>query len=78
MGAVRRIRRSVKRVVQADDAASTGETRNVNVSDPHNVVISANAGEPGSTHAVSSRQRVRIRKNGDETYEESETTETRS
>ncbi|MFN2483641.1 MAG: hypothetical protein ABR509_01715 [Candidatus Limnocylindria bacterium] len=77
MGAVRRMRRSVKRVTQADDGSTAGETRNVNVSDPHNVVISANIGEPGSVHATSSRQRVTIKQDGDETYEESETSETR-
>ena len=78
MGAVRRIRRSVKRVVRDDSDSTGGERHNVNVSDPSNVVISANVGERGSTHAVSSRQRVTIRQSGDQTYEESETTETRS
>ena len=71
MGAIRRISRSVKRV------APQG-THNVNVADPSNVVISTGSGESGSVHTASSSQRVRVRQDGDETIEETETFETRT
>ena len=71
MGAIRRISRSAKRVASQD-------TRNVNVADPSNVVISTNVGESGSVHTTSSTQRVHVRQDGDETFEESETIETRT
>ena len=78
MGAVRRIRRSVKRVVQHhDEGPEAATTRNINVADPHNVVVSSSTDEGGAVHGVSSSQRVQIRQDGDETYEESETSETR-
>lgn len=78
MGAVRRIRRSVKRVVQQRDSGSQGQpANNINVADPSNVAISSNTDGRGNVQAVSSRQRVRIRQDGDGTYEESETIETR-
>jgi hypothetical protein len=41
-----------------------------------NKAVVLNTGEPGSKHAASARQKVRIVQNGEETYEESE--ETRS
>ncbi len=79
MGAVRRIRQRMRRAVQAASEStqtdgSTGET--VNVSNPSNVVVSGNIGESGAVHGTSTRQTVRVRQNGEETYEESETTET--
>ncbi len=63
-GATRRIK----------DGAPPEET--INVSDPTNIVVSGTIGEGGAVHGTSTRQRVRVRQNGDETYEETETTET--
>lgn len=80
MGATRRISRSIRRAVDQSAGpgdAGEGTRRTVNVSDPSNVVIAANVGEGGATHGVSTAQRVRIRQDGQERYEETETTETR-
>lgn len=83
MRAVRRIRQSIRRVVERDaDHGARGDAagasvRNVNISEPRNVVISHNTGDESAAHGVSSRQRVRVRQDGNESYEETETTETR-
>jgi hypothetical protein len=74
MGFTRRIVRTIRRAIA--DSPSV-ETRHVNVSRPRNVVITSNVGEGASTQAASTRQRVRVRQEGEETYEETETTETR-
>ena len=84
MGAGRRIRQRMRRAVQEtaqrrDADVAAGETTNVNVADPTNIVVSGTTGGNGAVHATSSRQTVRGRQDGNETYEESETiTETRS
>jgi hypothetical protein len=63
-----------KRRVQAAIGKAEGGT--VNVTGRTNVARSVNVGGKGSQRSVSSKQRVRIRQNGEESYEESETTET--
>ena len=72
------MRRAVQRAAERADGETTrGDT--INVSDPTNIVVSGTTGDPGSLHGTSSRQAVRVRQDGNETYEESETiTETRS
>ncbi len=75
MGAARRIRQRMRRVVQR--ASSRQEpVETVNVSDPANVVVSGNVGESGAVRGTSTRQTVHIRQNGQQTVEESETVET--
>jgi len=54
-----------------DDAAPA--VRNINVADPSSVVVSANLGEPGSRHDASVLQTTRIRQQGGETDEETDT-----
>ena len=89
MGAARRIRQRMRRVMQSaairgdtettqttETTETTGE-RGVNLSTNANVVISANAGEDGSVRATSTRQRVTVRQDGRGTHEETHTTETR-
>lgn len=79
MGAIRRISRTAKRLTRrvAQSDGSSPRTRSINLADASNVAVSTNAGESGSVQATSTSQRVRVRHNGDESYEESETTETR-
>ena len=78
MGAARRIRQRMRRAVQQATTREPGESRaeTINVSDPANIVVSGTVGEPGAgaIHGTSSRQTVRVRHDGAETYEESETT----
>ncbi len=95
MGAVRRIRRSVRRVQTLDTGSSVDQSprgsadagtgspadtheASINVSDPTNVVVTSNAGMPGSVRASSTRQSVRVKQDGTQTYEESEATESRT
>ena len=78
MGVARRVRRRIKRVIEeATEEGRRGETRNVNVADPRNVVVASDGGDTASLHGASTRQTVRIRQNGRETIEETETTESR-
>jgi hypothetical protein len=77
-GRVDDLRRGLKRAAEAARAGAerTGRGRvgNVNAAGRANVVVSGNAGEAGSSREATSTQRVRIRQDGDETYEEVETT----
>ena len=72
MGTVRRTRR-VTRSTGDEHSREQGGS----VVDPTNIVISGNVGDQTSIHGTASRQTVRIRQQGNETHEESETTETR-
>jgi len=73
------LKRGIKQVVE-EARAQAEETdegaQNINVVARVNKAIATNVGEPGSVHSVSSKQRVRIRQDGQETYEESDTTKT--
>lgn len=78
MGIARRMSRSIRRVVrEATAKGRRGETHNVNVADPSNVVVIGNVGDDTSLHGSSTTQSVRIRQDGRETIEETETTESR-
>ena len=70
------LKRGIKRAVEEAQAGSGGGSRrahNVNVAGRANVAVAKNVGREGSSHGASATQRVRIRQNGDETYEETET-----
>jgi len=70
------LKRGIKRAVEearAGSGGASGSAHHVNVAGRANVVVAKNVGREGSSHAASSTQRVRIRQNGDETYEETET-----
>jgi len=69
------IRRRVARAIRA--ANTKGPVRTVNVSDATNVVLSTNAGRPGSVHGASTKQSVRVRQTPDDTDVESSTDEQR-
>jgi hypothetical protein len=75
-----RIRRQVERSIEEsmDDAGHDRESEEggVNIAGRVNKAVAANVGDPGSVQGVSSKQRVRIRQNDGETYEESETIKT--
>jgi hypothetical protein len=77
-GQIDDLRRGVKRAAEAARAGAEGTGReggrNVNVAGRANVVVSRNAGEAGSSREATSTQKVRIRQDGDEAYEEVETT----
>ncbi len=76
MGAARRIRQRMRRVVQrVGNRGQPAET--INVSDPTNVVVSGGLGDSGAVHGTSTRQTVRVRQDGEETVEETHTSETR-
>lgn len=81
MGAARRIRQRMRRVVQsaAERTEEGSRAENINISDPTNIVVAGTSGDSGAVHSTSSRQTVRVRHDGGETYEsETTTTETRS
>jgi hypothetical protein len=70
-----RFRHRIRRVIRQVGAAPGGvrEVHNVNVVEPNNAVVSRNVAADGSVHGVSSRQSVRVRQNGEETIEETDT-----
>lgn len=53
-----------------------GRGNRVNFAGRVNKAVSVNSGSDNSTQGVSSKQRTRIRQDGEETYEESETSQT--
>jgi Na+-transporting NADH:ubiquinone oxidoreductase subunit NqrF len=59
-------------VVDAIDASDGGRNR-ANVAKQRNVVVSRNVGGQGNVRATSTRQRVRVRQNDEETLETTET-----
>jgi hypothetical protein len=60
---------------QAKRAAEDGAVH-VNHAGRHNIVVTGNVGEPGSTHHASATQTTRIRQDKGGTVEETETTTT--
>lgn len=66
----------LQRLRGIDEGESSGSSRSrVNVAGRVNKASSVNVGGQGA-HSASSRQKVRIRQDGETTYEESETTKT--
>ena len=72
----RGIKRAVEESVTRAEDADGEDAHNINVAGRVNKAVATNIGEPGSVQGVSSKQKVRIRQNGDETYEETETIKT--
>ena len=74
----------LKRVIKGTASKSGGRAQalegkvrhNVNLAARANVVTAKNVGRDGASHGASAKQRVRIKQNGDETYEEVDTTKT--
>lgn len=66
----RRVREAQARVAEAGDG-------HVNVAHRANIVVSENVGRSDAVQGTSARQRVRIRQDGQESYEETEETITR-
>lgn len=60
----------------ADTARRDAETGDdsINIAGRSNIAVASNVGQDGSTHSVSTTQKMRIRQNGGETIEETETT----
>ena len=79
-GVVGGLRRVIKGTANKSAARSHGSggrvRRNVNLAARANVVAAKNVGRDGASHGASAKQRVRIKQNGDETYEEVDTTKT--
>jgi hypothetical protein len=59
-------------VGDAVDASGGGQHR-VNVAKQRNIVVARNAGGHGNLQATSTRQRLRVRQDGEETLETTET-----
>jgi len=74
------LKRGIKQTVEEAIARSEGtdgeQANRINIAGRVNDAIVTNVGEPGSVKGASSKQKVRIRQDGDVTYEESETTKT--
>jgi hypothetical protein len=79
MAGTERTTRRTTRVVRETRVGEPGGdgVLNINVVDPLNTVVSTNLDRAGSTHGASAKQSVRIRQNGGETNEETETVEER-
>lgn len=75
---LQQLKGEIERAAEQAPEETEGGTGSVNVAGRVNKAVVANVGRPGSTQAVSSRQKVRIRQNGEESYEESETITTSS
>lgn len=70
------LKQDIKRAVadaRAKSSAAEVGTRNLNVAGRANTVVAKNVGTEGSSHSASASQRVCIRQNGEETYEENAT-----
>jgi len=71
---VHHLKRVIKGTANKSDArahAIGGRVRrNVNLAARANLVTAKNVGRDGASHGASARQRVRIKQDGDETYEE--------
>ncbi len=75
-GLKRGVKQAVEEAASRADDTKRDQTHNINVAGRVNKSIVTNVGESGSVQGASSRQKVRIRQDGDETYEETETTKT--
>lgn len=79
MGLKQDLKESIKQAAKEVKAARGGDVStgagSVNFAGRVNAVIARNVGSEGETTTATSSQKVRIRQNGAETYEETETIE---
>ena len=69
-----RVKPAVEETRVQSEGSGRKRVRNVNVAGRANVVVAKNLGEDSGSAEASEQQTVRIRQDGDETYEEVETT----